>query len=35
LYGWVGYPSDIKFQNSEFAVLSLAKLPSDLFFGKI
>jgi hypothetical protein len=20
LYGWVGYPSDIKFQNSEFAV---------------
>jgi hypothetical protein len=33
-----GYPSDIKFQNSEFAVLSLPKLPklpSDLFFGEI
>jgi hypothetical protein len=35
LYGWVEYPSDINFQNSEFAVLSLAKLPSDLFFGEI
>jgi hypothetical protein len=35
LYGWVGYILDIKFQNSEFAVLSLAKLPSDLFFGEI
>jgi hypothetical protein len=35
LYGCVGYPSDIKFQNSEFAVLSLAILPSDLFFGEI
>jgi hypothetical protein len=35
MYGWVGYPSDIKFQNFEFAVLSLAKLPSDLFFGGI
>jgi hypothetical protein len=29
------YGSDIKFQNSEFAVLSLAKLPSDFFFGEI